>query len=348
MSEPVTALISQPPAALMERPDQIVARIKQARAIVVQIQREIMIPGTHYGTLPGTQKPVLLKEGADVLNMAFRITPREEEVLDLSGPDEKRFKVTVGLYDIEGRRLGFGVGICSTSEDKYKWRKAYKADYEAVADDRRRKKAGEKDGRSWETLQVRTEPADLENTVLQMAVKRALVQATRQVHAVSDIFADITVEDLPEELRESLNLGNKPVIKKPQAKAPQQPATPKANGKAATGAPTPAAATGDATKAAEHPPREPGEDDEPHAFLIPPEAWAKVKAKFHNRGMISDKQSKRLFAIAYENGWGGREVAAEIQAGLGIEVADGGLLPMPWGDPYDMTCVLFATPRPQV
>ncbi len=354
MSEPQkgTALISQPPGALMERPEQIVARIKQAREIVVAIQREIMTPGTHYGVLPGTQKPALLKEGADVLNMAFRLAPREEEVLDLSGPDEKKFRVTVGLYNSDDRRLGFGIGVCSTSEDKYKWRKAYKAEYDATPKDRKRSKVGERDGRSWEILQVRTEPADLEHTVLQMAVKRATVQATRQAHAVSDIFADITIEDLPEELRESLNIGGKPAVRKPQAKAPQ-PVTPKANGNAATGtpaaaSPVPVATTGDATKAAGQQPREPGEDDEPHTPLVSPEQWARVKAKWHQKGTINDKQSKRLFAIGYQNGWGGRELAREIALGLGIEVADGGALPIPWGDPYDLTVAIFATPRPQV
>ena len=344
MSEPqkTSALISQPPGALMERPEQMIARITQAREIVIAIQRQVMKPGIHYGIIPGTVKPVLLKEGADVLNMAFRLSPKEEEVLDLSNADERRFKVTVGLYDGEGKRLGFGVGICSTSEDKYKWRKAYKQDFDMQPVERRRTKMGETGGRVWTVLQIRTDPADLENTVLQMAVKRALVQATRQVHAVSDIFADITMADLPEDIRESLNLGTKPAIKKPQPKTPAQPAAP------AQTAPVEPQTNGQPS--AESPPpeaREPGDDDEPHAFLVTPEQWAKVRAKFHSKGVINEKQSKRLFAIAYQNGWGGREVAAELRAGLGIEIADGGAIPLPWGDPYDMTVAIFATPRPQ-
>lgn len=222
------ALVLVPQGGLMERPEQIIARIKQAREMVIAIQKEVMKPGVHYGIIPGTEKPVLLKEGADVLNMAFQLEPRVDEVLDLSGHDERRFQVTVGIYNADGRRLGFGVGVCSTSEEKYRWRKAYKPEWDKAPVDRRREKAGEsRDGEKWVTYQVRTEPADMENTALQMAVKRANVQATRQVHAVSDIFADIGVLDLPEDQRDALTIGAKKV-KTPQSKVKAASAKPQA------------------------------------------------------------------------------------------------------------------------
>jgi hypothetical protein len=54
-------------------------------------------------------------------------------------------------------------------------------------------------GKSWEDMQVRTEPADVANTVLKMAKKRAQIDLTLTATAASDIFTQ-DVEDLPEEL----------------------------------------------------------------------------------------------------------------------------------------------------
>ena len=48
--------------------------------------------------------------------------------------------------------------------------------------------------------QIRTEPADLANTILKMACKRAMIAMTLNVTAASDIFTQ-DIEDIPEELR---------------------------------------------------------------------------------------------------------------------------------------------------
>lgn len=320
---------------LAERPDQVVARISEARALVVRIQKELMKPGVHYGVIPGTAKPALLKEGAEILNQAFRLAAREDSIEDLSGTDERKYKTVLGLYDQLGRRLGFGVGVCSTSEEKYHWRKAYKNEYDAAPVDRRRtKEYKRKEGEGMDvTYQVRTEPADMENTVLQMSVKRALVQATRQVHAVSDIFADITLEDLPAEVRDSLMLGGKPKIKRPEAKSKAE--TPKP----APAAP-PAATTPAATAAAEE--REPGGDDESSGEgIIPAPEWEAVRAAWHDRGTISAAQSKRIFGVAFGAGWKGPQIVDEIRRGLGIDQDAEGVYAIPFGKPYDTLVALF-------
>ncbi|MFW7344422.1 hypothetical protein V0R37_23160, partial [Pollutimonas sp. H1-120] len=43
-----------------------------------QIFRNIMQKGTDYDTLPGTNKPTLLKPGAEMLRMAFNLSYRAE------------------------------------------------------------------------------------------------------------------------------------------------------------------------------------------------------------------------------------------------------------------------------
>jgi hypothetical protein len=321
---------------LSERPEQVIARIKEARELVVQIQSQLMKAGVHFGILPGTDKPMLLKDGAEILNQCFRLTAREEEVSDLSSHDERKYKVTLGIYDLAGRRLGFGVGVCSTSEEKYRWKKAYRNEYDATAVDRRRtKEYPKRDGSGGVdvTYQVRTEPADMENTVLQMATKRAYVQATRQVHAISDVFADIGLEDLPEDQRDQLTIGGRKV-KRPQQQAKK--ATPPPS---ASGASKPPAAPAPAAAAPRD--REPGSDDG-DLFGIPAEEWDSVREVWHDRNTISLAQSKRIFGVASGAGWRSGQVVEEINRGLGIEQDDEGKFPVPAGAPYERLVAIFS------
>jgi len=153
---------------------------------------------THYGTIPGTQKPTLYKPGAEVLCVTFRVA-QEYRIEDLSGPGVARYRVTcVGRHQMTGVALGEGVGECSSSEEKYKWRGVIcKAELDATPENLRRKKYY-KNGNTAD--QIRTEPADLANTILKMACKRAMIAMTLNVTAASDIFTQ-DIEDLPEELR---------------------------------------------------------------------------------------------------------------------------------------------------
>jgi hypothetical protein len=90
--------------------------------------------------------------------------------------------------------LGEGIGECSSNEEKYKWRKAYDEEWNATPENRRRIKFGK-----YKDKQVRTEPADVANTILKMAKKRAQVDAVITCTAASDIFTQ-DIEDLPEEV----------------------------------------------------------------------------------------------------------------------------------------------------
>lgn len=172
--------------------------IRQRVNLVQEVMQGIMKRETHYGTIPGTQKPTLYKPGAEVLCVTFRVA-QEYKIEDLSIQGVARYRITcVGRHQLTGGALGEGVGECSSSEEKYKWRGVIcKAELDATPENLRRKKYY-KNGNTVD--QVRTEPADLANTILKMACKRAMIAMTLNVTAASDIFTQ-DIEDLPEELR---------------------------------------------------------------------------------------------------------------------------------------------------
>lgn len=175
--------------------------------LIQQVMEAVMKKDTHYGTIPGCKQPSLYKAGSEVLLTTFRIAV-EPEIQDLSVSDEIRYRVRAkGVHQLTGIVVGVGVGECSTNEDKFKWRAAVcDEEYDAAPETRRRVKFlkkwnnGSRSHDIMQVKQVRTEPADLANTVLKMAKKRAQIDLTLTSTAASDIFTQ-DIEDLPEELR---------------------------------------------------------------------------------------------------------------------------------------------------
>lgn len=177
--------------------------------LIQQVMREIMKEGTHYGVIPGTQKPTLYKPGAEVLAATFRIRP-EFDIVDLSTSDAYRYRVTCrGIHQATGIVLAEGLGSASSSEEKYKWRRAVcKAEFDETPVDRRRTKwAKGRNNTTYSVDQIRAEPEDIDNTVLKMACKRAQVAMTLNATAASDIFTQ-DVEDLPEGMRHTVDGGD--------------------------------------------------------------------------------------------------------------------------------------------
>ena len=165
--------------------------------LIQEVMQSVMKDGTHFGKIPGTPKPSLWKAGAEKIAQTFHIAVsyRTEELPTLNGV---RYRVTaIGTHQMSGVTMGEGIGECSSNEEKYKWRKANSPkEFDATPDNMRRVKYG----KDYETKQVRTEPADVANTILKMACKRAQVAMTLNVTAASDIFTQ-DIEDLPEELQ---------------------------------------------------------------------------------------------------------------------------------------------------
>jgi len=85
-------------------------------------------------------------------------------------------------------------------EEKYKWRKPVcDQEFDEAPEDRKRLvwKKGYDNKPDYQLKQVRTQPADLANTILKMANKRSLVAAVLNTTAASDIFTQ-DIEDIPE------------------------------------------------------------------------------------------------------------------------------------------------------
>lgn len=167
--------------------------------LMQDVMAEVMRDGTHYGTIPGTKSKSLYKAGAEKLMATFRLAG-DPEVTDLSRDGEIAYRVKVKLTTANGQFIGAGIGECSSSEEKYSWRMAVcDEEYDDTPENRRRVKYAKWQGRVEKKKQVRTNPADVANTILKMAKKRAQVDAVITATAASDIFTQ-DIEDLPEEV----------------------------------------------------------------------------------------------------------------------------------------------------
>jgi uncharacterized protein YeeX (DUF496 family) len=177
--------------------------------MIHELLSKVLIEGTHYGKIPGTgDKLSLLQPGAQKLCNLFKLAQEIEDTeKDLgNGHREHKVKVTLRHYPT-GMIVGEGVGSCSTMESKYRYRNV--DDFEVLddpipKDSRERKSEYRKQGLgmkkvngqwAWvrflntDARQENPDVADVYNTVLKMAVKRALVAATIAATGASDIFA---------------------------------------------------------------------------------------------------------------------------------------------------------------
>lgn len=214
-------------------------QVKAQVQVIQEIMRDIMIKDTHYGEIPGCgKKPALLKAGAEVLAMTFRLAPSYKiERLDLPG-GHREYIITCELRHIEtGTLFGAGVGSCSTMESKYRWRVS--DDFEVTdlpipKDSKERKSEYRKQGfamkkidNEWKWVRFigdgsrveNPDIADQYNTVLKMGKKRAQVDATLTALAASDIFT----QDIEERLEDAQHVTATVVSSEPlpQAQATQ-------------------------------------------------------------------------------------------------------------------------------
>lgn len=186
--------------------------VKDQVQLIAEVMAAVMEEGHHYGTIPGTgDKPTLLKPGAEKLCLTFRLAPMlHVSERDLGG-GHREFQVRCTLVHIPtGRVYGEGVGSCSSMESRYRYRQAErqcpvcekttiikgKAEYGggwlcfqrkggcgAKFADHDPKIMGQQVGRI-----ENPDIADVTNTILKMAKKRALVDATLTATAASDCF----------------------------------------------------------------------------------------------------------------------------------------------------------------
>lgn len=210
-----------------------------------EVMDRVMRKDVHFGIVPGTRKYSLYKAGAEVLVAAFQIST-EVDVTDLSGEDQVRYVCKVrGIHIPTQVSVGVGVGECSSNEEKYKWRRAVcDEEWEYFPEARRRVKwfKGRGGAAATSVKQVRTEPADVANTILKMSKTRALRDFALTALGASDRFVQ-DFEDMPAELREQMEgaEGVRATPAGPQEKKPPQAKASgggKAKGKAAAGVKT--------------------------------------------------------------------------------------------------------------
>lgn len=185
---------------------QVLAQVQAIQKIMASVMKE----GTHYGKIPGCDQPSLYKPGSESLLSAFKISV-EPEVREIRDGNHITYQVRcIGRHMATGIVVGVGVGEASTAEDKYAWRAAVcDEEFDATPEDRRRVKWGKSarwavekgEPPYYSVKQVRTNPADIANTVLKMAKKRAQIDLCLTSLAASDIFTQ-DLEDIPEEMRD--------------------------------------------------------------------------------------------------------------------------------------------------
>jgi hypothetical protein len=165
------------------------------------VMDEVMIKDTHFGVIPGTKQPSLYKAGAEKIMSTFRLAA-DPTVEDLGRDGEVHYRVRVAILSNGGAFLGAGMGECSSQEDKYAWRASVcDEEFNGTPENRRRIKFAKVYGSSKteQKKQVRTNPADVANTILKMAKKRGMIDGVLTVTAASDLFTQ-DIEDLPAEV----------------------------------------------------------------------------------------------------------------------------------------------------
>ena len=227
MSNPNSQLTVLPPAespAVLSEGALSIQQMLGQIALIQQVMTAAMKDGEHYGRIPGCgPKPTLLKPGAEKLCLLFRLAPSYIiHERDLDG-GHREYRITARLASIlTGAFIGEGVGVGSTREAKYLYRKGEaqstgqpvpKAYWDLRQDDpaKAQELIGGKGytvtggkGQPWMIAKggekvENDNPADVYNTILKMAKKRALVDAVLTATAASDIFTQ-DLDDLTDRL----------------------------------------------------------------------------------------------------------------------------------------------------
>jgi hypothetical protein len=244
--------IVQVPESRFLSPAATIAQAIARYALMSEFTKQVLQEGRDYGTIPGTEKPTLLKPGAEKLTSLFGLTPtfeREDTILDVTGVHYDGepfiyFQYKCIIWNGE-TRIAEGLGSCNSWEKKYRYRNA----------DRKCPTCGKTTiikgkveyGGGWLCFAKKggcgakfndSDPAitgqqlgqvknpdisDLINTLDKMAQKRALVAATLIATNASDYFTQ-DLEDLdPTQVVEGKARDVTPEPEQPQDQPPDHP-----------------------------------------------------------------------------------------------------------------------------
>ncbi|MFD0682405.1 MULTISPECIES: hypothetical protein [unclassified Paenibacillus] len=176
------------------------ADMKQKLNLTKEFFREVMQEGVDYGIIPGTDKPTLLKPGAEGLCEFYNFAPTIANKVEDKNFETGYYGVDITIRLIHrssGAIIGEGVGHANTFESRYRWRWVYEKDIPRGID-KDDLLSKEFNGRgNGKYTKYRMENDDMHsiwNTVLKMAKKRALVDATLAATRSSGIFTQTEQE----------------------------------------------------------------------------------------------------------------------------------------------------------
>lgn len=221
------AIVQRPPVVEYLRP---VMDLETAKARLLEFQQYVKFylrEGEDFGIIPGTQKPTLLKPGADKLAELYGLAPcfpdsriKRTEKWELE-PPLFDYEVTCQLvHKSTGIVVGEGMGSCNSWESKYRWRdqsrRCPNCGKESIIKGRAEYGGGwlcfaKKGGCGAKFMEadpkIVDQPigrvandaiADIKNTILKMAKKRAQIDATIAATRSSGIFTqDLDAVDEP-------------------------------------------------------------------------------------------------------------------------------------------------------
>lgn len=217
MSDRAIVIHNNPDNAIM--PAVAIEAMSERYSAIVRVKDAIMRDGVDYGTIPGTDKPTLLKPGAEKLCTFFGLCPEFtplDEVVDWDATEPFFFfRYNCTLKTRDGRFMaGSGIGSCNSREKKYRYRLQSLRCIKCGEELRKSKTSQEyycwvKTGGCGATFKLddpqitNQEPgyipnpdiADCVNTIDKMAQKRALIAATLVAVGASDFFTQ-DLEDL--------------------------------------------------------------------------------------------------------------------------------------------------------
>ena len=211
-----------PGTAIVARGEISVNDLVEQHEKITMAMEHAMQDGHHYGVIPGTKKPSLLKPGAEKLCVLFRLAPSYQSEKIWHEGNHLTVVASCTLTHIPtGLVIATGEGLCSTKEARYSQRNAGRlcpaCGSDAIIKGRKEYGGGwicfkKKGGcgakyddhdpaitNQSEAGKAEVDEAELPNvwnTVLKMADKRALVAAILNGTAASDVFTQ-DMEDTP-------------------------------------------------------------------------------------------------------------------------------------------------------
>ena len=183
-----------------------IAEAQARKGVVAALYtQKILEPNIDYGAIAGTDKPTLLKPGAERLCSAFGLSPLFELIEKVEQWDDDaplfHYQYRCHLVHIaSGQTIATGVGSCNSKEKKYRWRWLYRNEVDALGlnpdDLYSEERKSKKNNSRYRVYRVpNTEVFDIVNTIDKMAQKRALIAAVLIGCNASQFFTQ-DVEDM--------------------------------------------------------------------------------------------------------------------------------------------------------